>query len=61
MNALEEKAKDAAVYYGLQSPEYAEAVREMNAAWVNSKRSFLDRVINLHLKLYSKWQKKPLL
>ena len=43
---LEEKAKDMAVLYGLNSRQYAEAIREMNEHWIHSKKSRLYKLVN---------------
>ncbi len=53
---LEEKAKDMAVLYGLNSRQYADAIREMNEYWLHSKKSWLYRLINYINK--RQWQKK---
>ena len=52
---LEEKAKDMAVLYGLQSKQYADAIREMNEYWLHSKRSWLYKLVNYLNK--KQWQR----
>ena len=52
---LEEKAKDMAVLYGLNSRQYAEAIREMNEHWIHSKKSRLYKLVNYLMK--RQWQK----
>ena len=46
MTHLEQKARDAAVRYGLYSPEYADAVREMNQEWLTRKLTLREKIIN---------------
>ena len=55
---LEERAKDMAVLYGMQSKQYADAIKEMNEHWLHSKKSFLYKLVNYLLK--KQWQKKHL-
>ena len=52
---LEEKAKDMAVLYGLNSRLYADAIREMNEHWIHSKKSRLYKLVNYLMK--RQWQK----
>ena len=52
---LEEKAKDMAVLYGLNSRQYADAIREMNEYWIHSKKSRLYKLVNYLMK--RQWQK----
>ena len=52
---LEDKAKDMAVLYGLNSRQYAEAIREMNEYWIHSKKSRLYKLVNYLMK--RQWQK----
>ena len=52
---LEEKAKDMAVLYGLNSKQYADAIREMNEHWIHSKKSRLYKLVNYLMK--RQWQK----
>ena len=52
---LEDKAKDMAVLYGLNSRQYAEAIREMNEHWIHSKKSRLYKLVNYLMK--RQWQK----
>ena len=52
---LEDKAKDMAVVYGLNSRQYAEAIREMNEYWIHSKKSRLYKLVNYLMK--RQWQK----
>ena len=52
---LEEKAKDMAVLYGLNSRQYADAIREMNEHWIHSKKSRLYKLVNYLMK--RQWQK----
>ena len=52
---LEERAKDMAVLYGLQSKQYADAIREMNEHWLISKKSWLYKLVNYLNK--KQWQK----
>ena len=52
---LEDKAKDMAVLYGLNSRQYAEAIREMNEYWLHSKKSWLYKFVNYLMK--RQWQK----
>ena len=50
------KAKDAAVYCGLDSKEYAAQIKMMNEIWLSEHSSRFDIFIN---KLYKKiWQLK---
>lgn len=58
MVKLEEKAKDMAVLYGLNSRQYADAIREMNEYWLHSKKSWLYRLVNYLMK--KQWQRKRL-
>ena len=52
---LEERAKDMAVLYGLNSKQYADAIRAMNEHWLHSKKSWLYKFVNyLNRK---QWQK----
>ena len=53
---LEERAKDMAVLYGLNSKQYADAIRAMNERWLHSKRSWLLKLVNYLMK--RQWQKK---
>ena len=53
---LEERAKDMAVLYGLNSKQYADAVRAMNERWLHSKKSRLYKLVNYLIK--RQWQKK---
>ena len=39
-------AKNKAVEFGLYSPEYAEAVREMNRIWLEKPKSKTEKFIN---------------
>ena len=55
---LEERAKDMAVLYGLNSKQYADAIKEMNEHWLHSKKSWLYKLVNYLLK--KQWQKKHL-
>ena len=55
MVELEEKAKDMAVLYGLNSKQYADAIREMNEYWLHSKKSWLYKFVNYLMK--RQWQK----
>ena len=52
---LEERAKDMAVLYGLNSKQYADAIREMNEYWLHSKKSWLRNYVNYLMK--RQWQK----
>ena len=52
---LEERAKDMAVLYGLNSKQYADAIRAMNAHWLHSKKSRLHKLVNYLMK--RQWQK----
>ena len=52
---LEERAKDMAVLYGLNSKQYADAIRAMNAHWLHSKKSRLLKLVNYLMK--RQWQK----
>ena len=52
---LQDKAKDMAVLYGLNSRQYAEAIREMNEHWIHSKKSRLYKLVNYLMK--RQWQK----
>ena len=52
---LEERAKDMAVLYGLNSKQYADAIREMNDHWLHSKKSRLYKLVNYLMK--RQWQK----
>ena len=56
MVKLEEKAKDMAVLYGLQSKQYADAIRAMNEYWLHSHKSWLYKLVNYLMK--KQWQKK---
>ena len=52
---LEERAKDMAVVYGLNSKKYADAIREMNEYWLHSNKGWLYKFVNyLNRK---QWQK----
>ena len=50
MVELEEKAKDMAVLYGLNSKKYADSIREMNEYWFHSKKSWLYKLVNYLMK-----------
>ena len=52
---LEERAKDMAVLYGLNSKPYADAIRAMNERWLHSKKSWLLKLVNYLMK--RQWQK----
>ena len=56
MVELEEKAKDMAVLYGLNSKQYVDAIRAMNERWLHSKRSWVIKLVNYLIK--KQWQKK---
>lgn len=50
------KSKDAAVYYGLYSKEYAQQIKIMNEIWLSEHSNRFDIFVN---KLYKKiWQLK---
>ena len=55
MQEKEQRAKDMAVKYGLQSKEYADAVKDMNAYWLSMPKSKVYNFINNQLqKLWKK-------
>lgn len=51
---LTEAARDACVFYGKYSKEYAEAVKAMNAHFLTRKQNLLERFVTIILK----WQQK---
>ena len=53
---LEEKAKDMAVIYGLNSKQYADAIKAMNERWLHLKKSWLYKLVNYLMK--KQWQRK---
>jgi len=53
---LEMKAKDAGAFYGIYSPQYAEAIRVMNDYWLKEKfrNSFIQTMKRRFYKIYYK-------
>jgi len=58
---LEEHAKDCGVFYGIYSPQYAEAIHKMNEHFLANqpvKLTFKEKVIIERNKILNKWKLK---
>ena len=55
-NKLVLNAKNKGIEFGIYSKEYAQAIKEMNAFWMNKKQNWIEKLINKINKIV--WQLK---
>lgn len=55
-NKLVLNAKNKGIEFGLYSKDYAQAIKEMNAFWMNKKQNWIEKLINKINKIV--WQLK---
>ena len=57
-NMLVLNAKNKGIEFGLYSKDYAQAIKEMNAFWMNKKQNWIEKLINKINKIVWRLKRK---